>query len=85
MARHAEESRDDLQAMKSLNVFYQVRPDFLYNKCFCDDMLTKFMETLYARCDFSFKLYYIMQKISTTEASRAKSFILLSNSFRGVF
>ena len=34
MARHAEESRDDLQAMKSLNVFYQVRPDFLYNKCF---------------------------------------------------
>lgn len=29
MARHAEESRDDLQAMKSLNVFYQVRPDFL--------------------------------------------------------
>ena len=28
MARHAEESRDDLQAMKSLNVFYQVRPDF---------------------------------------------------------
>ena len=37
MARHAEESRDDLQAMKSLNVFYQVRPDFLYNKCFCDD------------------------------------------------
>lgn len=24
MARHAEESRDDLQAMKSLNVFYQV-------------------------------------------------------------
>ena len=32
MARHAEESRDDLQAMKSLNVFYQVRPDFLYNK-----------------------------------------------------
>ena len=43
------------------------------------------METLYARCDFSFKLYYIMQKISTTEASRAKSFILLSNSFRGVF
>ena len=25
MARHAEESRDDLQAMKALNVFYQVR------------------------------------------------------------
>ena len=24
MARHAEESRDDLQAMKALNVFYQV-------------------------------------------------------------
>lgn len=25
MARHAEESRDDLQAMKALDVFYQVR------------------------------------------------------------
>jgi len=24
MARHAEESRDDLQNVKSLNVFYQV-------------------------------------------------------------
>ena len=24
MARHAEESRDDIQAIKSLNVFYQV-------------------------------------------------------------
>ena len=42
------------------------------------------METLYVRCDFSSKLYYVMQKISTTEASSAKSFILLSNSFRGV-
>ena len=48
-------------------------------------MLTKFMETLYVRRDFSSKLYYVMQKISTTEASSAKSFILLSNSFRGVF
>ena len=32
MARHAEESRDDLQAMKALNVFYQVR----FMLCFCN-------------------------------------------------
>ena len=36
MARHAEESRDDLQAMKSLNVFYQVR--FLLKMCVLSDL-----------------------------------------------
>ena len=30
MARHAEESRDDLQAMKALDVFYQVRLVFIF-------------------------------------------------------
>lgn len=36
MARHAEESRDDLQAMKSLNVFYQV--SFLLKMCVLSDL-----------------------------------------------
>lgn len=36
MARHAEESRDDLQAMKALNVFYQVRTFYVvfFKDCF---------------------------------------------------
>ena len=29
MARHAEESQDELQTLKSLNVFYQVRLGFV--------------------------------------------------------
>lgn len=60
MARHAEESRDELQAMKALNVFYQVRLisfSFQRSICLCIVLFAK-TSTLTKNCgQFGSKLH----------------------------
>ena len=59
MARHAEESRDEMQAIKSLNVFYQVcvtaKIFFLFHLLKKQNSLTTFISTSVQTVNLSIK------------------------------